>query len=54
MKTREQIEGLIAVIEADVRLSYPAANITINAPLALIQIELKAELRALKWALTES
>jgi len=51
MKTKQQIEGEIAIIEADERYNYPPANIQINAPLALIQTVMESRVQALKWVL---
>lgn len=34
-------------IKKDTRLYYPVANVFVNAPLALIQLELETELRVL-------
>ncbi len=42
MKTKEEIERILAEIEADERIEYKAASIMINAPLALEQICLTA------------
>ncbi len=53
MKTKEQIEEKIKEIESDERLSYPLATIEINAPLALIQLEMETKLKMLKWVLYE-
>lgn len=39
----------IARVSADERLSYPPADVTINAPLALIQVALKSRIQALQW-----
>jgi hypothetical protein len=49
MKTKEEIQKRINEIMADKRIHYPAANVIVNAPLALVQIELKAEVRTLCW-----
>ncbi len=53
MKNKEQIEEEIKKIESDERLSYPTATIDINAPLALIQLEMETKLKVLKWVLYE-
>ena len=54
MKTTEEIKQRIAVIENDDRYisgqEHPA-TIDVNAPLALIQLSLEVELKALKWIL---
>ena len=51
MKTQTEIENLLAEIKSDERLGYPPALIQINAPLALIQVELKTKVRILEWVL---
>ncbi len=38
-------------IEGDERLHYPPANVAINAPLALIQVQLEATQATLRWVL---
>ena len=40
------VEGRIAEIKADERYGYPPALVQINAPLALIQVDLEARLQA--------
>ena len=54
MRQITEIEARIKVIEADTRyqsgLEHPA-EIQINAPLALIQLSLEVEIKALKWVL---
>ena len=50
-KSRRKIESKIAEIRADARYNYPAANVFSNAPLALIQVEMKAQVRILEWVL---
>lgn len=54
VKSRKQIEALIEQIEADERLHYPRANVFINAPLALIQVELESQVRILKFILNDA
>ena len=54
MKSKSQIEAQIKKIESDERYSYPDAQININAVLALIQVDMKAEVRALRWALKDA
>lgn len=54
MRSKEEIEAKIADIEADSRYQdgqKRPATIDINAPLALIQLELEARLKTLKWVL---
>ena len=41
--TKEKIEVIIKEIDGDTRLSYPAASVLVNAPLALIQCSLKSQ-----------
>ena len=48
---REAVEAMVARLEADPRYSYPAADVFANAPLALIQVELRAQVAALRWSL---
>ena len=45
------IKDEIAEIEADERYHYASASVLINAPLALIQTEMKAKLNAYKGVL---
>lgn len=45
---RQWVEAELAQIEADERVHYAPAKIQINAPLALIQIELKTRRQALR------
>jgi hypothetical protein len=54
MKTEQAIREQIAKLEADERYSYPPAQVQINAPLALIQVELEAKVQTLKWVLRTS
>lgn len=49
---REKVEGALEEIENDERLGYPTATVDVNAPLALIQCGLGAQVRALKYVLT--
>lgn len=51
MKSRDEILAEIARINADDRLAGRPATVFNNAPLALIQVELKARRDALQWAL---
>lgn len=48
------IRAEIARLKRDERYSYPPAQVQINAPLALIQVDLKARVQALEWALRRS
>lgn len=51
MQSPDKIQQRIDEILADERLSYPAANIQINAPLALIQLSMEVELHTLQRVL---
>lgn len=50
-RTRAEVQAKLAEIEADERFHYKAANVLVNAPLALIQVELKARHEVLTWML---
>lgn len=56
MQTEAAISKRIAEIESDSRyqsgLTHPA-TVDVNAPLALIQLALETEVRALKWVIKE-
>lgn len=43
----------LAKIKADERLSYPNASVYSNAPLALMQVDLKARVQTLEWVARE-
>ena len=51
MKSGDEIRKQITELEADERHKLPPALVDINAPLALIQVEIDAKLIALKWVL---
>ena len=51
MKTKQEIEAELARIQADERIGYPAADVFINAPLALIQVNLESTVKAYSWVL---
>ena len=51
MKTQQEIEKRLDKILKDDRLSYPPANVQINAPLALIQVQLESMRSILLWVL---
>lgn len=53
MKTKEEIESLVSKLEADYAhvLNGPCADVVVNAPRALMQIEGETKLRALHWVL---
>lgn len=50
MKTKPELEAMIARLESDDRYKYPPADPFVNSPLALIQVELKGQVAALRWA----
>lgn len=50
-EARKQLQDKIDEIEADGRHHYKPALVQVNAPLALIQVELEARKQALKFAL---
>ena len=49
----EYIDKRMKEIDRDTRYHYPPANTQINAPLALIQTEMDAEMRALRTVKAE-
>lgn len=51
MKSKAELRRRLEAIEADERLHYPAAGIWANAPLALVQTELRASAQILRWVL---
>jgi len=53
LRSVEEIEAKIAEIKSDERMSYPAATVFANAPLALIQTGMENQLAILKWVLGE-
>ena len=53
MKTENQIREFLNKTMEDERLSYPTAEIDVNAPLALIQLTLETTCAVLKWVLDE-
>ena len=54
MKNRDQILAQIKKVQSDSRYNYPAANVFSNAPLALIQVSMKATVEALEWVMSEN
>ena len=44
----EFVEREIAAIEADVRYHYKPADVDVNAPLALVQVEMESKMVILK------
>lgn len=53
MKTEKEIRAQIAAVMADDRFHYETATIQVNAPLALIQLEMETRVRWLAWVLGE-
>jgi hypothetical protein len=51
MKTKPAIEAELTRIKTDERLGYPAADVFVNAPLALIQVNLASTVKAYQWVL---
>lgn len=54
MKSLEEIKEKIEEIKKDERLGYPPANIFVNPPLALVQVNLESFIQALEWVLSEN
>lgn len=54
MKSKEVIRAEIKKLRSDSRLAYPVATVKENAPLALIQLELRTKIAALRWVLKET
>lgn len=46
-----ELYNRLALIDADERFHYPPALVQVNAPLALIQVSMSAEAKALAWVL---
>ena len=51
MRTEKEIRKQIKSLEADDRYRDEPAQVQVNAPLALIQVEMQAKIDALKWVL---
>ena len=51
VRTEAEIRARIADISSDERMSYKPANVFVNAPLALIQVEGESVRSALEWVL---
>ncbi len=51
MKSERQIRKMLKTIKADDRLKGRPATVDINAPLALIQTHLEAQIQILNWVL---
>ncbi len=53
MKTEAEIRRAIKEIQKDARLKGPPTTVDVNAPLALIQVDLETQIKTLKWVLDE-
>lgn len=53
MRSEAEIRARLAELQADERLSYWPANICVNAPLALIQVDGNSSTEALRWVMGE-
>jgi len=53
MKSLKEVKSKAEELLADERLHYPPANVFVNAPLALIQVELTAKINILNWVLEQ-
>jgi len=51
MKSNDEILAKIKELESDERHGYKPALVQINAPLALIQVEIQGKIDALRWVL---
>jgi len=51
MRTEQEIRNQIDELRRDPRLTYPSANAAVNAPLALEQCSIRAQIAILQWAL---
>jgi len=51
MKSKKEILAKIEKLETDNRHKYKPALVQVNAPLALIQVEIQSKIDALKWVL---
>jgi hypothetical protein len=51
MKSKDEILNKIEELKSDERHNYKPALVEINAPLALIQVEIQSKIDALKWVL---
>jgi hypothetical protein len=51
MTLRQQIQAKIKELKADSRHKQKPALVEINAPLALIQVDIQAKINALEWVL---
>ena len=53
MRTAKELRFQLAKLKSDERHKYKLALVQINAPLALIQVEIQAKIDALEWALND-
>lgn len=51
MRTEEEIRARLKEAKADARIDYPPADVSSNAPLALVQVELETTRDVLAWVL---
>lgn len=51
MKSKIEVEKMLAEAKADERLAYKPADVFTNAPLALIQVSLEAQVHTLERVL---
>lgn len=51
MRTEQEIRDRIRELERDPRHTTPPANVAVNAPLALEQISIQAQITILRWVL---
>ena len=54
MRSKQEIQKKLADVLAAPQFSYPSASISVNAPLALIQLTLETKRYILNWVLEES
>lgn len=54
MKTIGELREQIAKIKSDERFRLPPATVQVNAPLALLQVDMAAKVGTLRWVLGES
>jgi len=53
MKTKDEILAKIEELSGDERHNCKPALVQVNAPLALIQVDIQGKIDALKWVLSE-
>jgi len=53
VRTIEEVKAKLQELKNDDRLKSPSATVFVNAPLALIQLELETKILTLKWVLNE-